>query len=222
MSPLSREESDVRKVGISGTVGDAAIATATLVALGSGIWLLHGGTAPKAPPQPPAAQSVTATDRTDSGAPALPPSPPDRIRIPSIRVDAPLTDLGLSGTGRLQAPPPTDQNLAGWYRGGATPGETGTSIVAGHVDTAAGPAVFYNLGVLQKGNTIEVHRQDGSTAVFTVYAVRVFEARNFPDRTVYGAAYRPELRVITCGGGYAPGTGYQGNVVAFAYLTGRR
>lgn len=212
----------MRKVGISGTVGDAAIATVTLVALGSGIWLLHSGTAPKAPPQPPAAQSVTATGRTGSGAPALPPSPPDRIRIPSIRVDAPLTDLSLSSTGRLQAPPATDQNLAGWYRGGATPGETGTSIVAGHVDTAAGPAVFYNLGVLQKGNTIEVHRQDGSTAVFTVYAVQVFEERNFPDRTVYGAADRPELRVITCGGGYVPGTGYQGNVVAFAYLTGRR
>ncbi|MEU8586912.1 class F sortase [Streptomyces sp. NPDC048664] len=214
----------MRKVGISGTLGDTAIATLTVAALGSGIWLLHSGTAPKAPPQPPAAQAVTATATggQGSGAPALPPSTPDRILIPSIRVDAPLTGLGLTGTGRLQAPVATNRNLAGWYRGGATPGETGTSLVAGHVDTATGPAVFYNLGVLQKGNTIDVHRQDGSTAVFTVYAVQVFQDSNFPDRTVYGAADRPELRVITCGGGYSRGTGYQGNVVAFAYLTGRR
>lgn len=212
----------MRKVGISGTVGEAAIASVTLVAFCSGIWLLHSAAATQAPPQPPATRTATVTGHENDGAPALPPSSPDRILIPSIRVDAPLTGLGLTATGRLEAPPPANENLAGWYRDGATPGETGTSIVAGHVDNAAGPAVFYDLGVLKQGNTIDVHRSDGSTAVFTVYAVQVFEDSNFPDRKVYGTAARPELRVITCGGGYSRSTGYQGNVVVFAYLTGRR
>jgi hypothetical protein len=55
-----------------------------------------------------------------------------------------------------------------------------------------------------------------------VDAVEVYSARDFPDAKVYGAAHRPELRVITCGGGYSKATGYQGNVVVFAHLTGSR
>jgi hypothetical protein len=192
-----------------------------MAALFSGVWLLHSS-ATHAPPQPTAAQASAGTDREGAGAPALAPSPPDRIRIPSIRVDAPLTGLGLTSIGSLQAPPAAYKNLAGWYEAGTTPGATGTAVVAGHVDNAAGPAVFYDLGALKKGSTIEVHRRDGSTAVFTVYGVEVFEDDNFPDDKVYGAAHRPELRVITCGGGYSRRTGYEGNVVVFARLTGSR
>ena len=128
---------------------------------------------------------------------------------------------GSGGCGRGRAgTAAAQQNLAGWYQAGTTPGETGTAVIAGHVDNADGPAVFYRLGALKKGDTIEVRRRDGSTAVFTVHAVEVYDARAFPDEKVYGAAPRPELRVITCGGGYSRSTGYRGNVVVFAHLTG--
>ncbi|MFG2315451.1 class F sortase [Streptomyces tendae] len=210
-------------------VKDTAIAAVTAVALCSGAWLLLGGEHPDAPPQPSAAQAGTAgqADRGDRGdrgaaAPALPPSPPDRVRIPAIGVDAPLTGLGLTGTGSLDVPPAERKNLAGWYEAGTTPGETGTAIVAGHVDNAEGPAVFYRLGALEKGDRIEIDRRDGGIAVFTVDAVEVYAADAFPDEKVYGAADRPELRVITCGGPYSRSTGYQGNVVVFAHLTGSR
>ncbi|MFI9172811.1 class F sortase [Streptomyces lincolnensis] len=203
--------------------GNTAIAGVTVVALCSGAWLLRSGAETHTPPQPSAAQAHLGRDRdgsAHSAAPALPPSPPDRIRIPSIRVDAPLTGLGLTRTGSLDVPPAENKNLAGWYEAGTTPGETGTAIVAGHVDNADGPAVFYALGALKKGDAIEVDRRDGGVAVFTVDAVEVYKATGFPDAKVYGAAARPELRVITCGGGYSPATGYQGNVVVFAHLTG--
>lgn len=130
--------------------------------------------------------------------------------------------LGLTSTGSLDVPPAEKKNLAGWYEAGTTPGERGTAIVAGHVDNADGPAVFYDLGALKRGATVEVDRRDGGVAVFTVDAVEAYDARNFPDRKVYGAAGRPELRVITCGGGYSKSTGYQGNVVVFAHLTDSR
>ncbi|MDX2598784.1 class F sortase [Streptomyces caniscabiei] len=216
-------------------LADAVIAGVTVVALCTGAWLLHDGTASHAPPQPSAAQahsrpggasgtSGTGSDRADGGqaAVALPPSPPVRIRIPSLRVDAPLMGLGLTPTGSLDVPPAEKENLAGWYEAGTAPGERGTAIVAGHVDNADGAAVFYRLGALRRGATIEVDRRDGGTAVFTVDAVEVYDARNFPDEKVYGAAPGPELRVITCGGGYSRATGYQGNVVAFAHLSGSR
>ncbi|MCX5047991.1 MULTISPECIES: class F sortase [unclassified Streptomyces] len=204
-------------------ISNAAIGTVTVVALCSGAWLLGGGAGTNAPPQPSAAQAA----RTGQGgeplvAPALPPSPPDRIRIPSIRVNAPLMGLALTRAGSLDVPPAAKKNLAGWYEAGTTPGEQGTAIVAGHVDNADGPAVFYDLGALKKGSRIEVDRRDGSAALFSVDAVEVYDAEHFPDEKVYGAADRPELRVITCGGGYSRSTGYEGNVVVFAHLTGSR
>ncbi|MFI1287246.1 class F sortase [Streptomyces sp. NPDC020792] len=203
-------------------IGNTAIATVTVVAFCSGAWLLHNGAETHAPPQPGAAEGVLDPGEEARAAPALPPSPPLRIRIPSIRIDAPLTGLALTKSGSLEAPPADNKNLAGWYEAGTTPGERGTAIVAGHVDNARGPAVFYNLGALKKGSTIEVDRRDGGVAVFTVDAIEVYETKDFPDEKVYGAAKRPELRVITCGGGYSRTTGYQGNVVVFAHLTGSR
>ncbi|MEU6380405.1 class F sortase [Streptomyces sp. NPDC046909] len=197
------------------------MAAVTVVALCCGAWLLRSGAETHAPPQPSVAEARPGHADPRS-APALPPSPPDRIRIPSIRVNAPLMGLGLTPTGSLDVPPAEKENLAGWYEAGTTPGETGTAIVAGHVDNADGPAVFYSLGALKKGGTIEVDRRDGTTALFSVDAVEVYDAKDFPDEKVYGAADRPELRVITCGGGYSRSTGYQGNVVVFAHLTASR
>ncbi|ANP54871.1 hypothetical protein J2Z21_001471 [Streptomyces griseochromogenes] len=201
-------------------IGDTAIAAVTVVALGSGVWLLGSGT--HAPPQPSAAEGRPEPGEERLAAPALEPSAPTRIRIPAIRVNAPLMGLALTRSGSLDVPPAKEKNLAGWYEAGTMPGETGTAIIAGHVDNTEGPAVFYDLGALKRGAVIEIGRQDGSVAVFTVDAVEVYAARDFPDEKVYGAATRPELRVITCGGGYSKATGYQGNVVVFAHLTGGR
>ncbi|GAA5070209.1 class F sortase [Streptomyces similanensis] len=203
-------------------IGNTAIASVTVVALCSGAWLLHSAGTTHAPPQPAAAEGTPDPGEERLTAPALPPSPPTRIRIPSIRVNAPLMGLALTPAGSLDVPPAGDKNLAGWYESGTTPGERGTAIVAGHVDNTQGPAVFYDLGALKKGSRIEVDRRDGGVAVFTVDAIEVYQAKDFPDDKVYGAAARPELRVITCGGGYSRATGYQGNVVVFAHLTGSR
>ncbi|MFJ2890618.1 class F sortase [Streptomyces sp. NPDC087305] len=202
--------------------GNTAIGAVTVVALCTGAWLLANGSETNAPPQPSAAEGRPDPVVGRTAARPLPPSPPDRIRIPAIHADAPLMGLKLTTTGSLDVPPAAKKNLAGWYEAGTTPGETGTAIVAGHVDNADGPAVFYDLGALKKGNTVELDRLDGSVALFTVDAVEVYQASRFPDQKVYGASRRPELRVITCGGGYSRATGYQGNVVVFAHLSGSR
>ncbi|MFF0444961.1 class F sortase [Streptomyces sp. NPDC004609] len=190
----------------------------------AGVWLVQNGSQTVTPPVPSAAQAFAAGPRThtDAAADPLPPSAPLRIRIPDIEVDAPLMGLGLGKDGSLDVPPAENRNLAGWYRHGTAPGAEGTSIVAGHVDNAWGPAVFYGLGALEKGHRIEVSRADGRTAVFTIDAIEVYDYDEFPDKKVYGARDRAELRVITCGGGFSEKSGYQGNVVAFAHLIGVR
>ncbi|MEU3094526.1 class F sortase [Streptomyces sp. NPDC006967] len=180
------------------------------------------------PPQPSAAQSFAPSPRPGAGstAPAaspsvtaLPPSVPVRLRVPVIGVDAPMTELTLDETGALRPPPADMPAFAGWYGDGTAPGSVGTAVTAGHVDTWEGPGVFYRLGALAKGDTIEITRADRRTAVFTVYAVELYAKDAFPDEKVYGGSDGPELRVITCGGEYAEGKGYQGNVVVYATLT---
>ncbi|MGW0117002.1 class F sortase [Streptomyces sp. NPDC003327] len=190
-----------------------------------GLWLVQNGSQDVTPPVPTAAQAFAAgpSVHTDAAADPLPPSEPVRLRIPETDVDTPMTGLGLAANGSLDVPPAGDRNLAGWYEDGTTPGAKGTAIVAGHVDNADGPAVFYTLGALKKGHRIEVDRKDGRTAVFTIDAVEVYENDEFPDEKVYGERDRAEIRVITCGGGFSKkGGGYQGNVVAFGHLIGVR
>ena len=148
------------------------------------------------------------------------PAPPTRVRIPRVGIDAPVTTVDVDSAGRLPAPPAGDRNLAGWYVRSATPGSTGNAVIDGHVDTTAGPAVFWNLGAVRRGDLVDVTRADHTTAEFTVDAVVVYPKAGFPSERVYGDTTRPELRLLTCGGGYRKGTGYLGNVVVFAHLTG--
>ncbi|MFB6620125.1 class F sortase [Streptomyces sp. NPDC085524] len=182
------------------------------------------------PPQPTAASAVAVTA---DQLPANPPTPPadmevlehssvQRIRIPTINVDAPVMTVGLDAEGWIDAPPPQDRNLAGWYLNGISPGQRGSAVIVGHVDNAQGPAVFYGLGSVKPGNHIEVERYDGRTAVFEVYGVEVFSKDQFPGARVYGDTGHPELRVITCGGSYSKAGGYDGNVVVFARMVEAR
>ncbi|WSQ07442.1 class F sortase [Streptomyces sp. NBC_01231] len=173
------------------------------------------------PPQPASAAAARSSHApgTLPGTPSpLPYSAPNRVSIPTIRVAAPVMAVGLAADGWVAAPPPEDPNLAGWFTGAVTPGEKGTAVIVGHVDNRQGPAVFYGLGALKQGSRVEVGREDGKTAVFEVYGVEVFEKNNFPGDRVYASKGAPELRVITCGGGFSKQNGYDGNVVAFARL----
>lgn len=209
----------------------------TTVALVLGVLLTVDGLTPSGgPPQPTAAARPDAPQPAASAAtpspgasarpeprsiPPLPASVPTRIVVPYVRIDAPVGRTGLDATGRVAAPSLDDRNFAAWYDGSPMPGAEGTSVVVGHVDANTGPAVFYKAGSLRKGDTIRVLREDGVTAVFTIYGIQVFAKKNFPVERVYGGTGHPELRVITCGGTFNGARGYSGNVVIFARLTAR-
>lgn len=196
-----------------------------VIALLLGLSLIRQGLGGDGPPQPASAAGARSGDSAAGTWPEGPlPEPltrslPERITIPFLDVDAPVGKVGLSADDWIDAPPLADNNLAAWYDGSVTPGESGTSVLVGHVDNKAGPAVFYGLGALEKGRRIEIARTDGTTAVFSVYAVEVVSKAEFPADRVYANTSDPELRVLTCGGGFSPKAGYEGNVVAYARLT---
>jgi len=144
---------------------------------------------------------------------------PVQLAIPAIGVGTPLVRLGLNPDGTLEVP--TDFSVAGWYRFGPRPGERGAALIAGHVDSTEGPAVFYRLSELTPGDVVEVRLADRTEARFRGYAVREYAKTAFPSSLVYGATTDPELRLVTCGGPFDSSTGhYLDNVVVFARSLG--
>ncbi|MFB6674900.1 class F sortase [Streptomyces sp. NPDC056390] len=149
----------------------------------------------------------------------LPRAKPTRLLIPKIGVDAPFTELAIGPTGQLQPPPAADTNLVGWQADGVSPGETGTSIIAGHVDTKTSAAVFASLRALKQGDTFSVKRDDSRTASFVVDSVETFAKNAFPDERVYGDTPQAQVRLITCTGQYdRVKKDYTDNLVVFAHL----
>jgi hypothetical protein len=147
-------------------------------------------------------------------------SVPTRISIPAIGVSAPVTPVGLAGDGTIATPPLAEDNLAGWFSGGPSPGEMGPAIVVGHVDGPRGESVFYRLGTMRPGDAIRLDLADHRVAMFTVYSVEVYPKGRFPGKRVYDDYSRPGLRLITCGGKFVGGSlGYADNIVVYAALT---
>jgi len=151
-------------------------------------------------------------------------SAPLAITIPSIGVQSTLVQLGLNPDKSIEVPPLDDpHSKAGWYKYSPTPGQIGPTVILGHVDSAKyGPGVFFKLGALQPGATVEVTLTDRIVAVFTVDKVVAYPKSAFPSTAVYGNIDHPGLRLITCGGTFDPAAGsYESNIVAYATLTAR-
>ena len=164
-------------------------------------------------------RSTSVPTESTSTAAVQPRVPPAEIRIPSIGVTSEVTVVGLNPDGTLEVPQPgPDYDKAAWYEGSPAPGQTGPSVIEGHVDSAEnGPSVFYHLGRVATGDVVEITRDDGSVVTFVVYDVQAYPKDDFPTLTVYGNTNRPELRLITCGGPFDSTRGhYLDNTVVFA------
>jgi LPXTG-site transpeptidase (sortase) family protein len=213
--PVPAERSSRAGVAVLGAVAALVVATS----------LFGGGDTPSEASRPPQGAQAAApvSPSAASARPGkdrhLPRSRPLRLVIPKISVDAPFTDLAVGRSGQLEAPPADDTNLVGWHAKGSSPGEPGTAIIAGHVDTATSPAVFAELSELEKGDTFRVVRADRRKATFVVDSVETFDKDDFPDRRVYGDTPQAQVRLITCAGDYdRSARDYTENLVVFAHL----
>jgi sortase (surface protein transpeptidase) len=90
-------------------------------------------------------------------------------------------------------------------------------VIAGHVDSKRGPAVFFRLPDLGRGDRIFVDRADGTTAVFAAQRIERHGKNAFPTDEVYGDTPDSQLRLITCGGKFdRKAHSYVDNVIVFA------
>lgn len=176
----------------------------------------HGGHVPDAAPAaapvpggPQAAAPRTAVQRVP---------PPAFLTIPAIGVRTRLVRLGLTAAGAIQVPRTT--TVAGWYGGSPRPGAIGSAVIGGHVNSYAGPGIFFRLRLLHRGDRVYVRQAGGRLAVFRVSSVRRYLKARFPTAEVYGAVPTAQLRLITCGGSFDRARGsYLSDVVVYATLT---
>jgi len=170
---------------------------------------------PPAQPAPSPQPLVADTFRSARTYPQV--AAPVRLRIPALRVNSALQRLGLQADGTVAVPKRPD--VAGWYEAGPRPGEDGPAVILGHVDSRAGPGIFFDLVRLPRGAVIEVDRADGSTATFRVTRVSRVAKTRFPTDLVYAPTLEPTLRLVTCGGSFDESRrSYRDNVIAFASL----
>jgi Sortase domain len=171
----------------------------------------------------PQSTSTGSTTTTTTTVPATVPqlfalrSTPVQLRVPAIALDVSLSTLGLNLNGTVSVP--TDIQQPGWYRLGPSPGQDGSAVILGHVDSYQGPAVFFKLRSLVAGDLVDVTLADGVAAQFKVTDVVQYLKTSFPDQLVYAGHGQSTLQLVTCGGTFDAKTGhYLSNVVVYSSL----
>lgn len=179
--------------------------------------------APPSPAPPPAVSSPAVSSSAVSSSEAsfhsvrsyADVAEPVRLRIPALGIDAPLTHLGRAPDRTIEVP--ADFAVPGWFDQGPRPGQPGPAVILGHVDSKAGPAVFYRLSRLAVGAAVFVDRADGSTVDFRVRGTQHVAKTAFPTDLVYAPTLEPSLRLVTCGGPFDhTRSSYLDNVIVYA------
>jgi sortase (surface protein transpeptidase) len=144
-------------------------------------------------------------------------SVPLALSIPAIGLKAPLSELGLNPNHTVQVP--SNFQEPGWYKFGPSPGQLGSAVILGHVDSYLGPAVFFLLKSLQPGDSVDVTLADGVVTHFVVRQVAMYPKVSFPTFQVYGSHGYSALQLVTCGGEFDAQTrSYLSNVVVYTSL----
>lgn len=149
-------------------------------------------------PSPSASASPNAT-LAQAKAIVAPAAAPARLLVPSIKVDAPVEQVGLDAQGRMATP--SRASSVAWYRLGSTPGDVGDAVMAGHLDWTSGPAVFWSLGKVRRGDQIKVVRADGTQLEFVADSTSTVPYDSSTD-ALFTRDGPPSLTLITCAGAW--------------------
>lgn len=113
---------------------------------------------------------------------------------------------------------PWNTNQVAWYQHGPRPGESGSAVLAAHVDLSdQGRGVFYDLRRLRPGDLIVIVGDDDEEMHFVVTARNTYHKDDLPLETIFSPRGAPTLTLVTCGGGFnRAAQTYDSNVVVYA------
>jgi LPXTG-site transpeptidase (sortase) family protein len=116
-----------------------------------------------------------------------------RVVVEAVGIDADVRSVGYTFTnGSLAYDVP--RRDAGQYVGTAAPGERGNTVIAGHVSSRGGSAVFEELLGVNAGDIIDVYRGD----VRYQYAVKEIKVVAADTTSVTAPTDEATLTLITC------------------------
>ena len=199
----------------------ALVGLAVVAILAASGWFM---VSPHTRPQPrpthvaalPSAQPSILPAATATPAPSAPPAvQPQLLVIPRLGVQAPIENKGIDSHNQMEAPDkPFD---VAWYPFTAKPGAGGNAVFAGHKDFAGvGPAVFWKLGQLGPGDTIQVTGANQTQLQYQVTQTWDYTLSNIPMASVLAQGDGDQVTLITCAGSYSRAAGYDHRLVVRA------
>lgn len=130
---------------------------------------------------------------------------PAAIEIPSLGLSADIEPTGILENGEMGVPEQIDQ--VGWFEPGFPVGAKGNAVLAGHVDSLTGPAVFYYLDKLEIGEHVNILDANGREMVFEVKEKSSYVTDQAPIGEIFGASEKRMINLITCTGDFDRDTG---------------
>jgi len=125
---------------------------------------------------------------------------PIRLKIPEIKLNVSLEQVGLTARGAVDVP--KGKLNAAWFNLWPRPGEVGNAIIVGHYGTFKNglKAVFNNLDKLKVGDKIYVEDNLGRVTTFVVRKFQVYNATDIATDVFISEDNQAHLNLITCGG----------------------
>lgn len=127
---------------------------------------------------------------------------PLRLVVESLKVDAPVIEMGLDDEG-IPHVPYNGRDVA-WYDFSSPPGAGSNAVFAGHINWEGAPGVFANLDELQPGATIRLISQDGHEYMYEVFANFPVDPYDSDSLKVMSPTPTDTVTLITCGGTWIP------------------
>lgn len=204
----------------------AAACSGRIDAEADGRWA-RAALVPTFTPLPPATATITPLPSATATVPYVTSTPDPfeaagpvvRLEIPAIGVDASVETVGRLPSGQMDVPKlPED---VAWFDESALPGQPAgrPAVIAGHLDSPFGPAVFYELRKLVPGDELAVTYQNGSRYVFEVVDKERYPFDRAPLDKIFGAHRDRMMNLITCDGAWdRGGANYQQRLVVYTKL----
>lgn len=141
---------------------------------------------------------------------------PTTLRLPRLDAPVPVDPVGVTNDGGMQIP--DDPSRAGWWAGGAGPGDAeGSVVLVGHLDSISqGLGAFRALLDLKQGDVVQLTDSAGRVVTYAVTGRQQVLKSALPA-DLFDQGGHPRLVLVTCGGTFDRTTHhYQDNVVVVA------
>jgi len=123
---------------------------------------------------------------------------PAQLSIPTLEIDAIIEPVSITESGQMDVPARTER--VGILTNGVLPGMVGNAVIDGHVDNHTGPAVFFRLKNIKRGDIVSIKNEEGCKIDFMVESIEIFKTSDAPISKIFGSSKEPRLNLITCTG----------------------